>query len=192
MATDFWNDEEEVNGFTPEQDEGKKFETIPEGTNVDFEVESIKWKDPSPRSTDKGRFIEATWVIFSDNWKKRKIFHKMRVLCNDSGKTDEQNEKKAKKDTTHLRAIDFIGGGKIAKGRGKTWNSVHDLTDDVLSKALVGVRMSGKLGVHSEGTEFEGNYVMSLSPIDKDKKVEKPVQKKPEIDDIDEDSDIPF
>lgn len=171
MSFDFWNDDtEEVSSGT--YDSGSAdFEVIPKGTKVLFAIDNVQVEE-----TEKETYINTRWVVMQpEEYKNRKVFHKIRVW--------DADQKKAEKAGKLIKAIDANAGGKLRTyGR-----SPDEWNDDLLSRALLNKPMLGTLGVWElQDKSASGNWIMAVEPKGKvDAHKAKPKQ---EI----TDDDIPF
>jgi len=168
---------------------GGDFTPIPKGTQVLAAIDEIAWDELGEFSDAQGEdFIKARWTVLQpEEFKNRKINHKIRPLCEDPKKAD-----KAKK---MFAAIDANAGGKLAK--------LGKLPDDIALQGLTNKPMVLMLQVWSmdrDGEKMEGNWVSSVSPKKGGMKKAAPKAAEPEAEpasaDVGDggtlDDDIPF
>jgi len=133
---------------------GGDIEPIPAKTQVLAAIDEISWDELPESNPDAGEdFINARWTVLAPpEFKNRKIFQKIRPLCEDS--------KKADKSKKMFAAIDANAGGKIAK--------LGKLPDDVALQCLTGKPQVLMLQVwqfeKDDGEKMSGNWVSSVSP----------------------------
>jgi len=133
-------------------------EPIPAGSSVLAAPDEVKWET----KTTGERFISLRWSVLSpEEYKNRKVFHKLWVTDLDPGSKDEaKGIAKRDKAKRMLAAIDANAGGKLSK--------LDRLpTDDDLALALIGKPMIATLQVWeingSNGTAT-GNWVCAVAP----------------------------
>ena len=142
---------------------GGNFDPIPDGSSVLAMVEEAKWTDK-----DGADFVSLRWTVLSpDEYKNRKIFHKLWVTDDDpSAKDADKAAKKRDKARRMLAAIDANAGGKLAQKPGKP-------TDETLTGCLTNKPMIIRLAVwempdrESPGAFISGNWVQAVSPKSK-------------------------
>lgn len=129
---------------------GGKIEPIPSNTDCLAAIDEAKIDD-----YNGDEYVSLRWVVLQpEEYKNRKIFHKVRIFDADSKKAD-----KAKR---MLAAIDTNAGGKLIESE----EAPNDLD---LTMALVNKPMVIKLQVWEmevEGETRTGNWVCAVSPKD--------------------------
>ena len=149
----FWNlsDNDDATKTTGEYETGggDDMEPIPAKTQVLAAPDEAKWDE-----YEGDYYISLRWnVLKPDQYKGRKVFHKLRVQDSDTKKAD-----KAKR---MLAAIDANAGGHLAK-------SAAQPGDAELAKSLVNKPMMLLLQVweveKEDGTTATGNWVSAVSP----------------------------
>lgn len=172
---------------------GGGFDPIPAKTQVLAAIDEISWDQTGDFDDYPGEdIIKARWSILSPpEFKNRKVFQKIRPLCEDA--------KKADKGKKMFSAIDANAGGKLAK--------LGKLPDDVALQGLTGKPQVLMLQVWqikdgSGNVTNEGNWVSSVSPrksgaakaaaanTEAEAEPAQSAQEKPAIDNFDD--DIPF
>lgn len=145
---------------------GKEYEVatgnmdpIPAGSSVLAMIDEIKW-DKKPTGEE---FISARWtVIAPEEYKNRKVFHKLWVTDLDPSAKDEATGiKKRDKARKMLAAIDANAGGKLTQKSGKP----ND--DDLLSlanKPMVTTMMTWSMPDTRNGGMMHGNWVSAVAP----------------------------
>lgn len=120
---------------------------IPDGTQVLAYIEDAKVLPPGDYSDVE--VVQLTWAILQpDEYKNRKIFHKVKVY--------DENPVKAKKQRAMLAAIDANAGGKIAAS-GKAPD------DLLLMSSLAQKQMILKVAVWDMNGNT-GNWVQAVAP----------------------------
>ena len=139
---------------------GGNMDPIPEGSSVLAAADEIKWAITSTGE----RFISLRWsVLGPEEYKNRKVFHKLWVTDLDPGTKDEaKGIAKRDKARRMLAAIDANAGGKLAQKSGIP-------TDDDLGLALLNKPMIVTVQVWSirdrnTGDNVEGNWVCAVNP----------------------------
>lgn len=130
---------------------GGNMEPIPNDTTCVAIIDEAKWD----KDQLGNRLISLRWsVVAPDDYKNRKVFHKLWV---DDDKPDHKDPaKKRDKDKRLLAAIDFNAGGKlVASGRAPT--------NDALGMALMNKPMSIKVMLW-EYNGKSGNWVSAVGP----------------------------
>lgn len=124
---------------------GTEMKPIPNGTSVKAMIDDIKNDD-----FEGARYINARWTVLApEQYKGRKVFHKIRVYDEDKAKAD-----KAKR---MLVAIASNTGGGLLQVKGEP--SDADLQTNLLNKPMV-----IKLGVWElPEQDKSGNWVMAVS-----------------------------
>ena len=138
---------------------GGNFDPIPEGSSVLAAIDEIKWDEKNG-----DRFVSARWSILSpDEYKNRKIFHKLWVTDIDpSAKDEAKGIAKRDKARKMLAAIDANAGGKLAARS-------EQPTDDSMSLALCGkpmiiTLMEWSIKDRETGDMIRGNWVSAVNP----------------------------
>lgn len=155
---------------------GGSSELIPEGTKVRACITEAGWKE-----YQGARYINLRWDVVDGEFKKRVIFHKIRV--------EEDDPKKRDRALMMLAAIDANCGGKLAQIDGEP-------SDMDLTKALANKPVVIRLGVwEKEGKS--GNWVQAVEGSAKKPAASKPAssapaKKEPETKEDLDDVDIPF
>ena len=139
---------------------GGNMTPIPEGSSVLAMVDEAKWE----RKPTGEEYVSLRWTVVSpDEYKNRKVFHKLWVTDFDpSAKDEAKGIAKRDKARKMLAAIDANAGGKLTAKSGKP-------TDDDLALALMGKPMIITLmiwAVHDRqsGGTVEGNWVSAVAP----------------------------
>lgn len=149
------------------KDTGTEYETgggnmlpIPEGSSVLAAADEVKWAADNAGN----RFISLRWsVLGPEEYKNRKVFHKLWVTDLDpSAKDEAKGVAKRDKARKMLAAIDANAGGKLAQKSGVP-------TDDDLGMALINKPMIVTLQVwqvqdRQTGGTVEGNWVCAVNP----------------------------
>lgn len=143
-------------------------EPIPEGTKVRACVTEAGWKE-----YQGDRYVNLRWDVVDGEYKKRVIFHKIKVFESDPAKADRQRQM--------LAAIDANCGGKLAAIDGEP-------TDIDFLKALTNKPMVIRLGVWDMNGK-QGNWVQAVESASGAKVAAK---QKPSQVKEDDDSDLPF
>jgi hypothetical protein len=128
---------------------------IPKGTQCLAAIDEVSWDIMGEKSDAAGEeYIKVRWsVLAAPEYKNRKVFQKIRVLCLDTKKAD-----KAKR---MLAAIDANAGGKLSKS--------NELPmDESLIKALCNKPMVIMCQVWAmttdAGEDISGNWISAVSP----------------------------
>jgi len=128
---------------------GGSLPPIPSGTQVKAMVTEAKWDDGGEFSE---RHIKLRWDVIEGEFKKRVIFHKVRVGNSDANKRD--------KAIRMLAAIDANCGGKVMELGGEP-------TDKDLMSNLCNKPMTIKLEVwemeRDNGEKMSGNWICAVS-----------------------------
>ena len=140
--------------------EGGNMAPIPAESSVLAMPDEAKWD----RKDTGERYISLRWTVLSpDEYKNRKIFHKLWVTDLDpQAKDNAKAIAKRDKARKMLAAIDANAGGKLAMKAGEP-------TDDDLAMALLNKPMIVKVMIWSmpdtrNGGFMEGNWVAAVSP----------------------------
>jgi len=153
---------------TPKEYEvpGSNMEPIPNNSDVLAIIDEIKWTTNGNES-DPREYISARWSVMApEQFKNRKVFHKIWVTDFDPNAKDEAAAKlKRDKNRKMLAAIDANSGGMLTK-------SGDTPTSDALAMHLTNKPMVIKCMVWSikgnDGKDMEGNWVSAVSPADKE------------------------
>jgi hypothetical protein len=128
-------------------------EVIPAKTVLKAVIEESKWDTytPEPTNTDPHpatqTFIKNTWSIIEGDYQNRKVFQKLHVR--------DENTGKAQRALQMLAAIDANAGGKIM--------AAGTMPDDMmLSMSLSNVPMNITVDVWEIGGN-SGNYIIAVS-----------------------------
>jgi len=142
---------------------GGNMEPIPEGSSVLASADEVKWVTTSTGE----RYISLRWsVLGPEEYKNRKVFHKLWVTDLDPGTKDEaKGIAKRDKARRMLAAIDANAGGKLAQNPGEP-------NDDALGMALLNKPMIVTVQVwqvqdRQTGGTVEGNWVCAVNPKSK-------------------------
>jgi hypothetical protein len=131
---------------------------IPAGSSVLAMIDECKW-EMKPTGEE---FISARWtVIAPEEYKNRKVFHKLWVLDMDPSAKDEASGlKKRDKARKMLAAIDANAGGKLTAKPGRPTN------DDLLhltNKPMVATMMIWSMPDTRNGGMMHGNWVSAVA-----------------------------
>lgn len=162
------------------KDTGTEYETgggnmlpIPEGSSVLAAADEVKWAADNAGN----RFISLRWsVLVPEEYKNRKVFHKLWVTDLDpSAKDEAKGIAKRDKARKMLAAIDANAGGKLAQKSGVP-------TDDDLGMALINKPMIVTVQVwqvqdRQTGGTVEGNWVCAVNPKSKGVDIKAPTVK---------------
>ena len=161
--SDFWglSDGESAadTGTEYEVPGGGNFDPIPDGSDVLAVIDEAKWD--KKKESD---FVSLRWsIIGPDEYKNRKVFHKLWVTDDDPTVHDrEKAAKKRDKAKRMLSAIDANAGGKLSQQRSAP-------TDESMMLNLANKPMIIKLRVWEitddrTGDTINGNWVCAVSP----------------------------
>lgn len=138
---------------------GGNLDPIPDGSSVLAMIDEAKWD-----SKDDAEFVSLRWTVLSpDEYKNRKVFHKLWVTDDDPGAKDaDKAAKKRDKARRMLAAIDANAGGKLTAKEGKP-------TDESLTGCLTNKPMIIRVAVWSiksreTGEDISGNWVQAVAP----------------------------
>jgi hypothetical protein len=131
---------------------------IPAGSSVLAMIDECKWE---MRQTGE-EFISARWTVLApEEYKNRKVFHKMWVMDMDpSAKDEATGMKKRDKARKMLAAIDANAGGKLTAKPGRPTN------DDLLhltNKPMVCTMMEWEMPDTRNGGTMRGNWVSAVA-----------------------------
>jgi len=146
---------------------------IPDGSSVLALIDEAKWD-----TKDDASFISLRWSVLSpDEYKNRKVFHKLWVTDDDPNAKDaDKAAKKRDKARRMLAAIDANAGGQLSKG-GEP--SDDELTSALCNKPMVIKCMEWSMPDRDQPGEFiRGNWIAAVAPSDKGIDV-KPAKAKP-------------
>jgi hypothetical protein len=164
----FWDlSDGETAADTPKEYEvpGGNMEPIPNNSDVLAIIDEIKWTTNGNES-DPREYISARWSVMApEQFKNRKVFHKIWVTDFDPNAKDEAAAKlKRDKNRKMLAAIDANSGGMLTK-------SGDTPTSDALAMHLTNKPMVIKCMVWSmkgnDGNDMKGNWISAVSPSDK-------------------------
>jgi hypothetical protein len=141
---------------------GGNMEPIPDGSSVLAMADEVKWE----RKTTGEEYISLRWSIVSpDEYKNRKIFHKLWVTDFDPEVLKKGEEKaipKRDKARKMLAAIDANAGGKLTAKSGKPTDD--DLAMALLNKPMIITLMIWSVRDSQSGGTVEGNWVSAVAP----------------------------
>jgi len=167
---------------------GGNMEPIPDGSSVLAMIDEAKWD-----SKDGNDYVSLRWTVLApDEFKNRKVFHKLWVTDDDPQAKDPA--KKRDKARRMLAAIDANAGGKMTQKPGVP-------TDETLTACLTNKPMIIRLAVWSmkdnqSGEMMSGNWVQACAPKSKGVDVKAAAPKKAAAQTYTNDSaalhDIPF
>lgn len=154
------------------KDTGNDFEVpsgdmtpIPDGSSVMAMVEEAKWA-----TKDDARYIELKWgVVAPDQFKNRKVFHKLWVGDFEPQTLVRGEDKaKAKRDKARrmLAAIDANAGGKLQQVDGVP--SDDQLALHLCNKPMVITLKTWEIENRETGNMMSGNWVCAVSGKDKE------------------------
>lgn len=142
---------------------GGNFDPIPNGSSVLAIVDKAEWAN-SQQDGSGADYVKLTWSIVSpDEYKNRKIFHKLWVTDFDpSAKDQDKATKKRDKARRMLAAIDANAGGKLTKKTGIP--SDDDLAFALCNKPMIITLMVWEMDDRSTGGTVSGNWVSAVAP----------------------------
>ena len=157
----FWDlsdGETAANTGTESEVPSGNIEPIPAGSSVLAMIDECKW-EMKPTGEE---FISARWTVLApEEYKNRKVFHKLWVLDMDPSAKDEASGiKKRDKARKMLAAIDANAGGKLTAKPGRPTN------DDLLSltnKPMVASMMIWSMPDTRNGGMMHGNWVSAVA-----------------------------
>lgn len=134
-------------------------EPIPAGSSVLAMIDEIKWD----RKLSGEEFISARWTVLApEEYKNRKVFHKLWVTDADPGAKDETAAKnKRDKARKMLAAIDANAGGKLTAKPGIPTND--DLVTALTNKPMVCTIMTWSMPDTRNGGMMHGNWVSAVA-----------------------------
>jgi len=172
---------------------GGNFDPIPDGSSVLAMIDEAKWDEK-----DHASFVSLRWTVLSpDEYKNRKVYHKLWVTDDDPNAKDaDKAAKKRDKARRMLAAIDANAGGKLTTKPGVP-------TDETLTACLTNKPMIVRLAVwempdrEKPGEFISGNWVQAVAPKSKgiDVKDAPPPKAKPQASSLGAgslDDEIPF
>jgi hypothetical protein len=154
---------------------GGNLDPIPDGSSVLAVVDQAKWQTKDANDPSSPAYIELRWSILApDQYKNRKIFHKLWVTDFDpSAKDVKKATEKRDKARRMLAAVDANAGGKLTQNTGIP-------NDDALAFALLNKPMTITLMTweisDSRGTA-SGNWLSAVAPKAKGVDVKPPKAK---------------
>jgi hypothetical protein len=182
---------------TPKEYEvpGGNMEPIPNNSDVLAIIDEIKWTDNGNES-DPREYISARWSVMApEQFKNRKVFHKLWVTDFDpNAKDDDKAKVKRDKARRMLAAIDANAGGSLTR-------SGDAPTDDTLAMHLMNKPMVIKCMEYgfkgNDGSWVSGNWISAVSPSDKELHIGEASKPKPQVQTggggrADLDDEIPF
>ena len=139
------------------KDTGTDYE-VP-GGNLAPIIDEAKWADK-----DGNEYLSVRWsVLEPEQYKNRKVFHKLWVSDTDPGAKDEAaGIKKRDKARRMLAAIDANAGGKLARKDGKP--SDDDLALHLCNKPMIIKCMVWEIEDRKTGETITGNWVSAVAP----------------------------
>ena len=134
-------------------------EPIPAGSSVLAMIDEVKWD----RKLSGEEFISARWTVLApDEYKNRKVFHKLWVTDADPSAKDETAAKnKRDKARKMLAAIDANAGGKLTAKPGIP--TTDDLSMHLTNKPMVCTMMTWSMPDTRNGGMMHGNWVSAVA-----------------------------
>jgi hypothetical protein len=134
-------------------------EPIPAGSSVLAMIDEIKWD----RKLSGEEFISARWTVLApEEYKNRKVFHKLWVTDADPSAKDETAAKnKRDKARKMLAAIDANAGGKLTAKPGIP--TTDDLAMALTNKPMVCTIMTWSMPDTRNGGMMHGNWVSAVA-----------------------------
>jgi hypothetical protein len=138
---------------------GGNLAPIPNESDVLAIIDEAKWADK-----DGNEYLSVRWsVLEPEQYKNRKVFHKLWVSDTDPGAKDEAaGIKKRDKARRMLAAIDANAGGKLARKDGKP--SDDDLGLHLCNKPMIIKCMVWETEDRKTGETITGNWVSAVAP----------------------------
>lgn len=139
---------------------GGSMEPIPAGSSVLAMIDEIGW-NTKPQTGEE--YISARWTVLApEEYKNRKVFHKIWVMDLDPGAKDEAaGIKKRDKARKMLAAIDANAGGKLTAKPGRpTGDDLLALTN----KPMVCTVMIWSMADSRTGGMMHGNWISAVAP----------------------------
>jgi len=136
---------------------------IPEGSSVLAMIDEAKWE---MKQTGE-KFISLRWTVLSpDEYKNRKVFHKLWVTDLDpSAKDEAKGIAKRDKARKMLAAIDANAGGKLTAQSGAPTDD--SLTLHLCNKPMIVTLMVWEINNTRDGSTATGNWVSAVAPKSK-------------------------
>jgi len=128
---------------------GGSMEPIPANTLLKAMIDEVKWDD-----YQGDQYISIRWSVVDGEFKNRKIFHKLRVMEDDTKKRD--------KAVRMLAAIDANAGGKLMSLGRDPENG--DLSANLCYKPMA-IRVQIWEMPDDSGNMRSGNWVSMVSPL---------------------------
>lgn len=152
---------------------GGNMEPIPEGSSVLAMIDEAKWE---MKQTGE-KFISLRWSVLSpDEYKNRKVFHKLWVTDLDpSAKDEAKGIAKRDKARKMLAAIDANAGGKLTAQSGAPTDD--SLTLHLCNKPMIITLMVWEINNSRDGSTASGNWVSAVAPKSKGIDVKPPKAK---------------
>ena len=138
-------------------------EPIPDASSVLAMIDEAKWDD-----RDDASYISLRWTVLSpDEYKNRKVFHKLWVTDDDPNAKDaDKAAKKRDKARRMLAAIDANAGGKLTKKEGSPTDDT--LTACLTNKPMIIKCMEWSMPDRDQPGEFiRGNWISAVGPKSK-------------------------
>jgi hypothetical protein len=138
---------------------GGNMDPIPAGSSVLAVIDEAKWD----KKTTGEEFVSLRWSVVSpDEYKNRKVFHKLWVTDLDPQAKDEAKAI-AKRDKARrmLAAVDANAGGKLTAQDGKP--SDDSLALHLCNKPMIITLMEWSMR-GNDGSEMSGNWVSRVAP----------------------------
>jgi hypothetical protein len=176
MIMGFWNlsgGETAATTGTDYEIPGGNLTPIPDGSDVLAMIDEAKWAnvkdigDPAEGPFTGPSYVSLRWTVVSpDEYKNRKIFHKLWVTDFDPQAKDEAKAiTKRDKARRMLAAIDANAGGKLtAKDEQPTNDS---LTLHLCNKPMIIKCMVWAIADRSGGADITGNWISAVAPAAK-------------------------
>lgn len=133
---------------------------IPDGSSVLAMIDEAKWDE-----RDGADYISLRWTVLApDEFKNRKIFHKLWVTDDDPNAKDEDRaRKKRDKARRMLAAIDANAGSKLARKSGVPTD--EQLTMCLTNKPMVIKCMEWSMPDRDQPGQFvRGNWIAAVAP----------------------------
>jgi hypothetical protein len=151
---------------------GGNLDPIPAGSSVLAIIDEAKWE----RKQTGEEFISLRWSVVSpDEYKNRKVFHKLWVTDLDPQAKDEAKAiQKRDKARRMLAAIDANAGGKLTAQEGKP--SDDSMALHLCNKPMIITLMEWSMR-GNDGSDMSGNWVSAVAPKSKGIDVKAPSAK---------------
>jgi hypothetical protein len=151
---------------------GGNLDPIPAGSSVLAIIDEAKWE----RKQTGEEFISLRWSVVSpDEYKNRKVFHKLWVTDLDPQAKDEaKGIAKRDKARRMLAAIDANAGGKLTAQEGKP--SDDSMALHLCNKPMIITLMEWSMR-GNDGSDMSGNWVSAVAPKSKGIDVKAPSAK---------------